>query len=63
MCVEGLGEVGGEGGPALVGILLLEMASLLVSLGKLGHSSMQRLCVVFEEGGRVGEEEGGREGG
>ena len=52
----------GEGGPALVGVLLLEMASLLVSLGKLGHSSMQRLCVVLEEGGTVGEEKGKREG-
>ena len=54
--------MGGESGPALVGVLLLEMASLLISLGKLGHSSMQRLCVVLEEGGTVSEEEGKREG-
>ena len=46
-----------------MGILLLEMASLFIALGKLGNSSMQRLCVVFEESGRVSKEEGGREGG
>ena len=41
--VEGLHEVGGEGSPALMGVLLLESASLVVSLRELGHSSMQCL--------------------
>ena len=48
--VEGLHEVGGEGSPALVGVLLFETACLIIALGELGHSSMQRLCVVFGEG-------------
>ena len=42
---QGLCEVGGEGGPTLVGILLFEMSSPLISLRKLRHSCMQCLCV------------------
>ncbi len=41
--LEGLCEGGHDGGPALVGILLLEGVGLLVPFSKVGHGLVQRL--------------------
>ena len=52
--LQSLCQVGGESGPTLVGILLFEMSSLLISLCKLRHSCLQCLCVCGGGGGGEG---------